>query len=162
MRLDWLEQCVEDYNQRVSNGLMSPNAKRLLREMKKKEYALHPVCMMERRQFTRVPARARAAYAVAVDGIDARREAARAAHVLERLRVVVGAQDERHDGRHLVGALGPPDGIDAVALVAPLVEEVHRHSLSLSPASHRAAVDNRRGGATRWWHMRHSSTTDCL
>ncbi len=38
MDRDWLEQYVEDYNNRVYNGLMSPNAKRLLREMKKKEY----------------------------------------------------------------------------------------------------------------------------
>lgn len=35
---DWLEQYVEDYNNRVYNGLMSPNAKRLLREMKRKEH----------------------------------------------------------------------------------------------------------------------------
>lgn len=35
---DWLEQYVEDYNQRVYAGLMSPNAKRLLREMKRKEH----------------------------------------------------------------------------------------------------------------------------
>jgi hypothetical protein len=28
---DWLQQYVEDYNRRVYSGLMSPNAKRLLR-----------------------------------------------------------------------------------------------------------------------------------
>ena len=38
MDRDWLEQYVEDYNNRVYNGLMSPSAKRLLREMKRKEH----------------------------------------------------------------------------------------------------------------------------
>ena len=38
MDRNWLEQYVEDYNNRVYNGLMSPNAKRLLREMKRREY----------------------------------------------------------------------------------------------------------------------------
>jgi hypothetical protein len=35
---DWLEQYVEDYNNRVYKGLMSPSANRLLREMKRKEH----------------------------------------------------------------------------------------------------------------------------
>ena len=38
MSMDWLDQYVDDYNQRVYQGHMSPNAKKLLREMKRKEH----------------------------------------------------------------------------------------------------------------------------
>lgn len=38
MSLDWIDEAVEDYNQRVYGGLMSPNAKKVLRDMKRKEH----------------------------------------------------------------------------------------------------------------------------
>ena len=38
MTPDWIEEYVEDYNQRVYGGLMSPRAKSVLRAMKMKEH----------------------------------------------------------------------------------------------------------------------------
>lgn len=35
--MSWIEEAVEEYNIRVYNGLMSPRAKKLLREKFKKE-----------------------------------------------------------------------------------------------------------------------------
>jgi hypothetical protein len=38
MNLDWIEEFIEDHNQRVYGGLMSPRAKAVLRSMKMKEH----------------------------------------------------------------------------------------------------------------------------
>jgi hypothetical protein len=41
MSLDWIEEFIEEHNQRVYGGLMSPRAKSVLRAMKMKEHEFY-------------------------------------------------------------------------------------------------------------------------